>query len=262
MPKYKYRIKGLSGEIFLPKESEHYKVAVFCNGFPGSIGEHIIIKELMELGFAVIQPQYPGVYDSDGSFTVESAVSSIESISKLVDMNGFVDIKKGKKIRLPVSISLLAGHSFGCLIAARAANILNNVLAMALFAPILGYATKPYDFGVREDGIFQLEYILKSRPHTYRLSDIDGWRKLFKGDLGKKIIGRDEPINRVLGIVGSDDSDFDVEVLQKNFDKCLNLVCDKVNKTKLYIVSSVGHGKEELMSNIETKSLLKWCVNE
>jgi hypothetical protein len=259
MKRYAYRTEGLAGEVFLNPVTDKYKLAIFCFGFPGTIGNNPIVSLLVDLDYAVFVHQYSGTYDSDGGHSVETAIQSIIDLAKLVNNGCLRDIKNNNVIPLGDSprVSLLAAHSFGCFLGARAASRIESIRDLLLFAPILGYGRAPIDYGVREDGLFQLEYVRRARPHTYRLTELPDWRAMFEGNRNVWTPAADTT-NRVVSIVGGRDGDFDVEVLRQNYREVIRSILGEVSSAELRVVGNAGHGDTDLVTEDIASALRGW----
>ena len=161
-------------------------------------------------------------------------------------------------MRIDTNVIGLIAHSFGCYIAAKAARQISDIRVLGLFAPILGYASRNPDFGVREDGLKQLEYVIRARPHTYRFGPIFDWEKVFTGYDLVVDEKRKKPIERILCVVGDKDDDFDFNVLNKNINEILKLSCGNYLDLKFHIVKDAGHSKEDLVNAYAVNELIKW----
>ena len=259
MKRYAYRQDGLAGEIFLDPTHSNPPVALFCFGFPGNIGLNPTIDFLLASGYAVIVPQYPGTYDSDGYYTIDSSIQSIITIANRITHPDFTDIKNNRPIPLGKNprVTLLSAHSFGCFIGSRAASQIKSIDKVLLLAPILGYGSSPVEYCVLENGIAQLEYVQRARPHTFRFAGIEEWQALFRGERN------DWPAatvchRRILGVVGNADSDFAVEPLSDKFPSISKSILGSGAKASLSVVRKAGHGDAELL----TESIRKWIRRE
>jgi len=248
--RYSYRQGGLAGEVFLDPDRVPETVALFCFGFPGNMGANATVQFLVSLGHAVVVHQYSGTYDSDGVFAPDSAISSVVELAQHVATGNFNEVKKGKRIPLGEhpTVKILAGHSFGCFLGGRAATRIRSVETVLLLAPILGYGHSPVNYGVLEDGIAQLEYVQRARPHTYRFGDLDAWRLLFRGE--RNIWDNaGTPSKRLLAVVGQNDPDFDSHIIVSEFPAIARSVFGSASIPSIQSVSEAGHGDSELLTD-------------
>lgn len=248
MKRYAYRCNGIAGEVFINPKEEVERIAIFCFGFPGNTGVNPTVSMLVSLGYAVFVHQYSGTYDSDGEFEIPLAIDSIVDLSKLINDGGIKDIKKHALIPLNnKKVTLLAGHSFGCFIGGRAATKISSLKNVILLAPILGYGSDPVNYAVLEDGIYQLEYVVRARPFTFRFGNLTYWQEMFNG---KHNSWKDSTIalENIISIVGDNDSDFDLEMLEKNYDEIVGSVFTNYNKSSLHVVKNAGHSDSDLIT--------------
>jgi hypothetical protein len=248
--RYAYRCDGLAGEVFLDPTRSPNSVAIFCFGFPGTIGPNPIVNLLAASGYAVVVHQYAGTYDSDGYFTPQASVDSITTIAHRLAEGNFTDIKKGNPIPIGdyPQTKLIVGHSFGCFLGGRAATQIRGVEAVLLLAPILGYGHVPFEYGVLEDGIAQLEYVRRARPHTYRFSDLDDWRALFRGERNSWS-PRQINAKRVLAVVGDADPDFNVRLIVPAFPAILTSLYGRTVQGSISVVPGAGHSVDDLLTD-------------
>lgn len=252
----KSRVEGIALEIFLP-EAPLFSV-IYCNGFPGSTGSNELIEYLNAQRVCVIFPQYPGVYDSDGLFTVASASNSIVQVAKFVSEKRLTNIKNDRTIDGIPRVTSIFSHSFGSVIANRACGLIEDLRSVVMLAPIISYQRVPVDYGVREDGLNQLDYVKRSRPYTYRFGSTDDWERLFSGE------SLDLPEDRyypkiILGIVGKKDSEFDIPVLMECFQNIIPFQ-HQTAECRLILVEDASHARQQMLESQIVKDSIEWAL--
>ncbi len=249
MKRFAYRINGLAGEVFIDLNQEVKELAIFCFGFPGNIGKNVIVEYFVSQDYAVFVHQYSGTYDSDGLYHLESSIDSIVLLSKIINNGNLRDIKNNKVIPLnSAPLTTLTAHSFGCLIGGRAATKVESISKIVLFAPILGYGKNPTDYAVLEDGIFQLEYVKRARPHTFRFGKLNTWSNLFNGKLNSWNVDKTYE-KKIISIVGSEDDNFNIKDLENNYDNIIKSVFKLDFKSDLIIVDGAGHSEVDFLTD-------------
>lgn len=209
MKKVAFRMDGISGEMYSASANGTKPICLYLSGLPGSTGRNAGTFFFANKGFAVLQPQYMGTYDSDGAFTPSNTFDSVRKLNEIVNRGVIVDVKNNREIEMASAISVVFAHSFGCYVALRTLGSLPQVILTVLFAPTIGFGQR---YGSFADPIVQIDYLKRGRPYTYRLGPRDEWQEHFQKDLTAKardnrLIGKHN--SQILAIVGGNDKNFD-----------------------------------------------------
>ncbi|MGQ4268606.1 alpha/beta hydrolase family protein [Nocardiopsis changdeensis] len=247
MKSIKIKQSSYAGEVFLPSTSNISGSCIFLPGFPYSLGKNSAISFMVSLGYAVIFPQPPGTYDSDGSYTPQNHVDLIGKVIEDAVHGRLAHAKTQHQLApLPRPRGLIS-HSFGTVAAASYIQV-DNLDWAILFAPILGYSPEEPSHGVCEDLAAQISYVQRARSFTFRLGDVQeiidqSWRL----DDQKNIAFKD-CATLIIGIVGeADDSTFYVDTLKENWDQ---LIVDRFGRSassSLMVVPEAGHSISALL---------------
>jgi len=212
---------------------------LFLNGFPGAIGPLPAVIESIGRGFDVIAPQYPGTYDSEGQHGI---VNTARALSDVLAWS------IGRSQNYPRHDLLVIAHSFGAfhLINAMRYHPCSEISKILLLAPVMSYSQDP-DYGVREDLMEQVEYVVSTRRHTYRIGHLSEWQQAAGGipffELEESWKGT------AYVAFGTADDTFDVNVFPTRVAETLkNLIgCEDV---RLETVKNSGHGMHELLPKL------------
>lgn len=252
MGRFRFVYNDIMCEGYAPDEEFSIgKTAILLYGFPATIGQNKVTDELLKNGFTVLQPHYPGMYDSGGIFSPSNSSCCVNTVNKAIQNNKVIDVKN-KEREIPSTISICVGQSYGCFVAMRSFKFLPELKSIILLAPAVNYGQKDTNCGFFEDGNEFVAYVRRSRPHTYRLADNEEWKKLYEGQLDPSECITDHKIERVLGIVGLQDDSFDLKLLKENFEP---LVRSKVGDLPQINLVEVIDGKHKSSSLIVDNGL-------
>jgi pimeloyl-ACP methyl ester carboxylesterase len=256
MKRVRFIEQGLTCDVFQPDgTNEDTPGALYLYGFPGSIGENSVTRFLLSEGYVVLQPHYPGTYDSDGTFTPDSAVGMTAHLQTLVERGEAMNVKNMKPMGIPKQIEVCIGHSFGCFVALRAARSLPNLLDLVLLAPAITYGEGEFSCGIIENGVDHISYVQRSRPHTYRLGDTQAWLDLYAGKQNMMQQFKHPTLRSTIGVVGSNDPYFKSETLKNSFDSLIRMHLGTQSAVHLWQIAAGDHSSESLLNSVTSKAL-------
>jgi len=258
MKRHRFIENGLNCEVYIPKQNNKNRSAIFLYGFPGSVGANITTDLLIKNGYTVFMPNYYGTYDSNGTHTPISALQTLTDLSNAISKGEFKDIKSQNHITIPINVELVAASSFGCFIALRSLNVFQDVNSLLLIAPAITFCNSGANFcGLLEDGIENIEYVIRSRPYTYRIGDRNDWLKLFSGQYDIPVSNTFHSLKNIIGIVGDNDSTFDLQRLNAKFKSLIQKIINSDAQIQLETVSGGSHSAESLLT-IQTIEKIKF----
>lgn len=235
--------------------------AIYFYGFPGSIGQTVVTEFLANLGFIVLQPHYPGTYESDGEHTPQSAIKSVAEINYILENFKLQNVKSLKPVPLSPNIELCVGNSFGAFIALRGATYLPKLKTLVLLAPAISYGVSGKGCVINEDGDLHYEYVKRSRPYTYRLGSKNDWMTLYEGGLDFLQKTEHPSLQKVIGVIGTEDSSIDIKKLSKFWKEVVtHYIGDKVD-IELIEIEGAGHSANTLFRNNLSEKLANKILN-
>lgn len=251
MSELKFKQSKYAGQVFLPQGPQRATL-VYVAGLPYSTGENTIIRWALSKGFAVVFPQAPGTYDSDGRFSVASYARLLRL--SIEDVNG--GRLKGARPDGPyiklAPVTGLISHSFGTLTATRVFCQLQNLELLLMFSPLLDYTNFDIDVGVRENLSEQYDYVKYSRPHTFRLTR----KELFIADAYQRVsVSSRNPSSRICAFAGAKDSDLDTIALANGFEKWAQRTFGDAIDARIHITASGGHSISSILDSDALKVL-------
>jgi pimeloyl-ACP methyl ester carboxylesterase len=257
MARYRFVYKGIMCDTYEPSNGSAKEVALLLYGFPATIGENAATDFLRANGFLVLQPHYPGTYDSEGAFTPQSAVDMVSLIAEALSHGNVHDVKRNSTRSVPGRISVCVGYSFGCIVALRSLPYLTTLRSLLLVSPAISYGKAEVDSGFEEEGPPFIDYVRRSRPFTYRLGDNTSWDAFYNGAFNRPSGEPPGSLHSVLGLVGSDDSSFDLEVLLRNFDPIVRTYVGRYPGVQLLTVEGAGHSINDLITESTSSKLVE-----
>ena len=247
MSRLRFVYNDILCEGYSPDEDHsNGETAILLYGFPATIGQNKVTDELLENGFTVIQPHYPGMYDSGGVFSPSNCITCIDIVNKAIQRNNIIDVKN-KEREIPNKITICVGQSYGCFVAMRSFKFLPELRSIILLAPAVNYGQKDSNCGFFEDGNDFIAYVRRSRPHTYRLADDEEWERLYEGLLDPSETYTAHKIERVVGIVGMKDDSFDIKLIRKSFKSIIRSKVGDLPKIQLVEVVDGKHKSASLI---------------
>jgi pimeloyl-ACP methyl ester carboxylesterase len=196
---------GLCADLYLPAGKPSIGTAAYLYGFPGSMGQTDPVQQLVGFGFSVLQPHFPGTYDSSGDCTPEACLSVLSKLGEMVQSGTLPNAKNGKNISGVEPISVLVGHSFGAYAALHGCAPLKDVQEIFLLGPAIAFSKSLDGIGLDEDVDKQFSYIRSTRPFTYRLGGRNEWRDLYSGSHDRSAVRNAGKIRQVVVVRGEDD---------------------------------------------------------
>lgn len=251
LKKISIRIDGIYADTFYVKDTidiSEKPIAVYFGGLPTTGGKNMATFFLAKQGYLVVQPQYLGTFDSEDVFSPDNLKVSIKKVITIFSKKNVFDIKKEVNIPISGNIKVFVGHSFGCNAILHSHTILRDEIDLLLFfSPVIGFGS---NFGSFANPKEQIEYISRSRPYTYRLSNED-WMHYFDKDL-KGVNSPLERLNKLnfcktILFYGKLDANFDLEKIKSLVQESNNPLLN------IHTVEGAGHGIESLLNNTTRK---------
>lgn len=254
MKKFKSIQGDLTIDVYYDPESIPRNNAIFLGGFPVFPGPNILIEKLTKSGTIVFCPQYYGSFDSNGILTFRSMISTATDTAALIAQNQFNDAKSDYSPCKKTTVSLLAGHSFGGVVASYAAPSIPGLEQLLISSSGLLYSTSGNNSGLDEDFEVHLKNVRRTWRNTYRVGKLQDWTQITSGELPPQ---NDQQctIRDAFVLIGGSDSYFDAEkILNSNTQVLMKLLGKKVN-IRNHIVEGAGHAPNSIFNAMPPEDL-------
>lgn len=248
---------GLCCDVFYDKSRTNNEVALFLYGFPATIGENELTVKLVERGYMVLQPHYYGTYDSKGDFTPETAFKTVESIVNIARKSLVKNLKNNSMMHIPPNISLCIGYSFGAFVLRHSMDYLMDVDKVILVSPVMSNNPNNELCWANENALEHLQYVMRTRPYTYRITNIDAWMRQYVNDEKREKTSRDNNVRKVFWLYGKDDEAIVSRKIDDSYIFATQNFIGKYADAKIVAVENGGHGintliNEETMMHIDS----------
>jgi pimeloyl-ACP methyl ester carboxylesterase len=184
---------------------------VYAPGMPQTLDKyHPFVLQMERLGYNLFIPRYMGTYESDGKFSTENSVRTLETIIDIVNNGRGIELFAGKELSWAPSPTYLIGFSYGALPA-----LLQNkpVVKTILVCPFVSM-----DFhnngGAGENVKETYEFLERAYPNIYRFKAKDAINDMLN-------IKLPESKQAVIVLRGSTDGsipDEEIELLAKKYN--------------------------------------------
>lgn len=249
MNRFRIIEKGLCCDVYYDKSLKEHKLALFLYGFPATIGENELTGELVKRGYMVLQPHYYGTYDSEGDFTPDSAFRSVNSIIDITRKSVVTNLKSNQITTIPQKISLCIGYSFGAYVLRHSLNQLIDVENVLLFSPVMSNCPQNQLCWANENALEHLQYVLRTRPYTYRIKDTSMWINKYVNDEMASCSLQNYNVKKVAWIIGSKDDTIIKPVIIDRHEKVAHDLINPNAESKLIIVENGAHGINSLVND-------------
>ena len=255
MSRFRFIEKGLCCDVYYNKKKNIDKCALFLYGFPATIGSNNLTEVLVGRGYTVLHPHYYGTYDSMGDFSPQSAFETVKTIVEIVKDSLVKNLKSTLMYKLPNTISICIGYSFGAYVLRHTVQYLKDLEEVLLFSPVMSNSPTNKLCWVNENGQEHLNYVISTRPFTYRIKDKDAWMKSYVNDVYVEKKLEVNNVKNVLWFYGkNDDAMIDHQIKEKYLVSTKECLSFNAN-VAIYCVDDGDHGINTLINN-ETIGIL------
>ncbi len=257
--KFRFRVNELAGYVFYAPGHKARASGMFLYGLPAFIGQNEVTYSMVESEVVAFQPHYFGTYDSERDYSPESAVCTCKESQAIFD-RGRVDQvgKEGDAFALP-PLKMCVGHSFGTLVALRAAKHLTSITKLILLAPTVHYRKSSPNYGNKADGHAILDSIDRGHPLTYRLAPRKQWKELMDGNDPLPRPLSHPTLRDVIAVAGEKDAYLDIPALQQTLPDVVRAYCGEQASLRIVVLPGAGHTLSDLAEAGEAFSLRRIC---
>lgn len=240
MPIFRLKSESIIYDLYLPG-TPNGKVVLYVPGLPGHPRKKILGESFAESGFTFFEMRFPGSWESDGVFTMDNCVKSLEEAHAFIRNGSGIELRMGVKKEWMHEKVIFLGSSFGGGVIL--SGHVKDSLTFVLLAPVTklqhlqgSLLTLPSG----EDDLFSL--LSRGYTNVYRGLSMKDWQD-FLG--GKTLVNPETNTDnlknkKLLFIQGTAD-----EVIRREHtDEYAKELKDKGADVKTITVSGAGHGED------------------
>lgn len=259
--KFRFRVKELAGDVFYAPGQTPRASGMFLYGLPAFIGQNEVTYSMVEAGVVSFQPHYFGTYDSGRDYSPDSAIRTCKDSQAIFDRGKVEPVgKKGDAFNLP-QLKICVGHSFGTLVALRAAKHLSHLRKLVLLAPTVHYRKASPNYGNRADGHAILDSIEAGHPLTYRLAPRKHWKELMDGADPVPRPTSHPTLREVIAVAGENDAYLDLPALHATLPDLVRAYCGEQATLRIVVLPGKGHTLSDLVEAGDAFSLRRVCAD-
>jgi hypothetical protein len=257
--KFRFRANELAGDVFYSPGTSPRASGLFLYGLPAFVGQNEVTYAMVESGLVAFQPHYFGTYDSGSDYSPRSAIRTCIESQAIIGSGSVMPVGKKDAFGLP-PLKVCVGHSFGTLVALRAARSLTTLTKLVLLAPTVHYRKASPNYGNKADGHAILDSIAAGNPLTYRLAPRDVWKELMDGNDPLPPAEAHPTLREVIAVAGTDDPYLDMSALENSLHQVVRAYCGDQTSFQLVTVPGAGHTLSDLVEPGEMFSLRQVCA--
>lgn len=245
---YRLKPKNITYDLYLPKKSNS-KVVLYVPGLPGHPRKKILGETFATNGFTFLEMRFPGSWESDGKFTIDNCVKSLEEAYKFIQKGTGIELRRDVRKEWLHGQIIFFGSSFGggVVLSSR----IKDPLTFVLLAPVTKLQhlkDSLFTLSSGDDDLFHL--LSRGYSNVYRGLTKKDWENFLNGNT---LLNPENNLNnlknkKLLFIQGTDD-----DVIQNTHTaQYMKELRDKQIEAKFVSVSGAGHGGDLEEKAIQT----------
>lgn len=237
---YRLRSENIAYDLYLPSKSNG-KAVLYVPGLPGHPRKKTLGTIFAGRGFAFFEMRFPGSWESDGEFTMDNCVKSMEEACAFIREGTAVELRRNARKEWAHDDVILLGSSFGggVILSSR----MKDPLTFVLLAPVTKLQNVRDSLILLPSGTDDLFHLLsKGYANAYRgLTEWD-WSD-FLG--GKTLINPEKNIEnlknkKLIFVQGTDDE----VILSEHTAEYVAMLKDSGVDAGLISIENAGHGED------------------
>lgn len=177
--------KTLIYEIYLPETSKasNKKGVIYCPGLPDYPHKRPYAKKWTENGFTFLELRYMGSWESNGRFSPENCLKSIQEAVDFFKKGKAKELRQGSLLQWNIKEIILLGNSFGGAVILSALPILKDINRAILLAPLIDISLLKQGLKIIEQDTKkdELYHLLKNGfSNVYRGLSLKSWQKFLQ----------------------------------------------------------------------------------
>ena len=243
---YRLRSENIAYDLYLPKKSNG-RVILYVPGLPGHPRKRTLGTTFADRGFTFFEMRFPGSWESDGKFTMDNCVASLEEACAFIQGGAAIELRRNTKKEWAHDDMILLGSSFGggVILSSR----MKDPLIFVLLAPVTELRNVKDSLVFLPSGTDDLFHLLsKGYANVYRGLTEEDWSNFLDG---KTLINPERNVEnlknkRMIFVQGTDDE----VILSKHTYEYVTMLKDSGIDARFISVENAGHG-----GDLEEKSV-------
>ena len=235
---YRLKSKNIAYDLYLPKKNNG-KAILYVPGLPGHPRRKALGEIFAANGFTFFEMRFPGSWESNGNFTMDNCVKSLEEAYVFIQRGVGIELRRNTRKEWVHDNIILLGSSFGGGVIL--SSHIKDPLTFVLLAPVTKLQhikDSLFTLSSGDDDLFHL--LSEGYSNVYRgLTETD-WRNFLNG---KTLINPEKNIDNLknkslLFVQGTDD-----DVIQSiHTTEYVKILENAGVNLKLISVQKAGHG--------------------
>ena len=170
---YRLRSKNIFYDLYLP-ENSNGKAILYVPGLPGHPRRKSLGEAFASEGFTFFEMRFPGSWESDGVFTMDNCVESLEEAYTFIQGGTGMELRRGTEKDWSCQKVVFLGSSFGGGVIL--SSTIKDALTFVLLAPVTklkNIRDSLFMLPSRDDDIFHL--LSKGYSNVYRGLTKEDW---------------------------------------------------------------------------------------
>ncbi|MFA5173222.1 MAG: prolyl oligopeptidase family serine peptidase [Candidatus Paceibacterota bacterium] len=235
---YRLKSKNVVYDLYLPEESNG-KAVLYVPGLPGHPRRKALGETFASNGFSFFEMRFPGSWESNGEFTMDNCVKSLEEAYDFIKSGLGTELRREIKKEWEHKEIIFLGSSFGGGVIL--SSQIKEPLKFALLAPVTKIKNVKDSLVMLssgEDDLFNL--LTKGYANAYRGLNKKDWNRFLDGE---SLINPEKNTDnlknkKLLFLQGTDD---DV-IFDKHTSEYVNNLKKAGVEVEFILISGAGHG--------------------
>jgi len=237
---YRLKSKNIIYDLYLPQRSNG-KVILYVPGLPGHPRKRNLGETFASRGFTFFEMRFPGSWESDGVFTMDACVESLEEACSFIRGGSAIELRMGSTKKWAYNQVVLMGSSFGGGVVL--SSQIQDPLTFVLLAPVTSLTHLKSSLVLLPSGDDDLFHLLLSGySNVYRGLTKKDWENFLSG---KTLVNPEANIKnlenkKLIFVQGSED-----EVIRSNHtNEFVRILQNQGLQVKILTVAEAGHGSD------------------
>ena len=248
-----------------PSDTGEQKIAIHLPGLPNLPTPIPGITQLLaRAGFNVLQPHYPGTYESEGQFDPYETYRCVAHWISHLESGDVVDLKRESLLGIKAGPDLLSCHSFGSYVGFKALRQEVHVKKAMFFGTSFRYGIDGQQYGVRGDKTEHSRFLERAYAKCFRSSQkgiieeffVRNSKELFEFE------NSSASMVRCLAVAPDSDPTIDYAASEDGVKGIFESYPNLFSLDRFLVARGAGHSVASMLTPEVSKSILEWLNDE